>query len=138
MKQGKTEHPLFLEFPKMASALKRAAAEWLLGSSADVSETIGALWKSVKSYAIVPVVRFSLYLCLLWSFLLFLEWAHMMCLAALAKCMRRKHAKRYKWEPLKDDLESGSLDFPMVLVQIPIYNEIEVCFFVSVGFVLID
>ncbi|KAL1557661.1 glucomannan 4-beta-mannosyltransferase [Salvia divinorum] len=115
-----------------ASAAEMAAVEWLLGSAADVTEYIVPAWNAVKSYAIVPVLRFSLYLCLLWSFLLFVEWVHMMFLAALAKLMRRRHAKRYKWEPLRDDLEGGSLDFPMVLVQIPIYNEIEV-YKISIG-----
>ncbi|XP_042067808.1 probable glucomannan 4-beta-mannosyltransferase 11 isoform X1 [Salvia splendens] len=112
-----------------ASAAEMAAVKWLLGSPADV---IAPVWNAVKSYAIVPVLRFSLYLCLLWSFLLFVEWVHMMFLAALAKLMRRRHAERYKWEPLRDDLEGGSLDFPMVLVQIPIYNEIEV-YKISIG-----
>ncbi|XP_041992780.1 glucomannan 4-beta-mannosyltransferase 2-like isoform X2 [Salvia splendens] len=112
-----------------ASAAEMAAVEWLLGSPADV---IAPVWNAVKLYAIVPVLRFSLYLCLLWSFLLFVEWVHMMFLAALAKLMRRRHAERYIWEPLSDDLEGGSLDFPMVLVQIPIYNEIEV-YKISIG-----
>ncbi|KAH6773078.1 cellulose synthase-like A02 [Perilla frutescens var. hirtella] len=101
---------------KMAtvSTTKRVVIEWLLGSSADISEKFGPLWKFVKSYVLVPVLRFGLYVCLVLSFLLFLEWVHMMFLAALAKIMRKKPAKRYKWEPMKDDLESGSLDFPMV------------------------
>ncbi|XP_057805072.1 probable glucomannan 4-beta-mannosyltransferase 11 isoform X1 [Salvia miltiorrhiza] len=115
-----------------SSAAKMAAVEWLMGSPADVSDYIVLLWKAVRSYAIVPLLRFALYLCLVWSFLLFVEWSHMMILAALAKLMRNRHAKKYKWEPLKDDLEARSLDFPMVLVQIPIYNEIEV-YKISIG-----
>ncbi|KAH6833245.1 cellulose synthase-like A02 [Perilla frutescens var. hirtella] len=118
MESAKQSIPCFLIScnGKMAtvSTTKRVVIEWLLGSSADISEKFGPLWKFVKSYVLVPVLRFGLYVCLVLSFLLFLEWVHMMFLAALAKIMRKKPAKRYKWEPMKDDLESGSLDFPMV------------------------
>lgn len=133
MESAKQSIPCFLisscgEKMAWVSTAKRVVVEWLLGSSADISELIGPLWKLVKSYLIVPVLRFALYVCLVLSFLLFVEWVHMMFLAALAKIIKKKPAKRYKWEPVKDDLESGSSDFPMVLVQIPIYNEIEVGF----------
>ncbi|KAE8683232.1 putative mannan synthase 3 [Hibiscus syriacus] len=37
-----------------------------------------------------------------------------------------KPEKRYKWEPMKDDVELGSSAYPMVLIQIPMYNEKEV------------
>ncbi|KAJ6690570.1 hypothetical protein OIU85_006790 [Salix viminalis] len=33
---------------------------------------------------------------------------------------------RYKWEPIKDDIELGNSAYPMVLVQVPMYNEKEV------------
>lgn len=46
----------------------------------------------------------------------------------LVKLFGRKPDKRYKWEPLKDDLELGNSAYPMVLVQIPMYNEREVRF----------
>ncbi|CAJ1976660.1 unnamed protein product [Sphenostylis stenocarpa] len=39
---------------------------------------------------------------------------------------RYKPDKKYKWEPLRDDLEIGNSAYPMVLVQIPMYNEKEV------------
>ncbi|KAK3020531.1 hypothetical protein RJ639_046220 [Escallonia herrerae] len=42
------------------------------------------------------------------------------------KLFGRKPEKRYKWEPMKDDVELGNSAYPMVLVQIPMYNEIEV------------
>lgn len=137
MESAKQSIPCFLisscgEKMAWVSTAKRVVVEWLLGSSADIGEKIGPLWKLVRSYVLLPVVVFALYVCLVLSFLLFVEWVHMMFLAALAKLIKKKPAKRYKWEPVKDDLESGSSDFPIVLVQIPIYNEIEV-YKISIG-----
>nr|GEV70827.1 glucomannan 4-beta-mannosyltransferase 9-like [Tanacetum cinerariifolium] len=37
-----------------------------------------------------------------------------------------KLEKKYKWESIKEDLEMGNSAYPMVLVQIPMYNEKEV------------
>lgn len=42
------------------------------------------------------------------------------------KVLKLKPKKIYKWEAIKPDLVLGSLAFPMVLVQIPMYNEKEV------------
>lgn len=45
------------------------------------------------------------------------------------KLFKRKPEKVYKWEAMEeDDVEcgNGSANFPMVLVQIPMYNEKEV------------
>ncbi|XVF48166.1 hypothetical protein PTKIN_Ptkin03bG0169100 [Pterospermum kingtungense] len=42
------------------------------------------------------------------------------------KVFGRKLEKRYKWKPMKDDVELGNFAYPMVLVQIPMYNEKEV------------
>jgi len=44
----------------------------------------------------------------------------------LVKLFGRKPEKRYKWEPMKDDIELGNSSYPMVLVQVPMYNEREV------------
>ncbi|OIV89704.1 hypothetical protein TanjilG_05159 [Lupinus angustifolius] len=45
---------------------------------------------------------------------------------AFVKLFGYKPEKRYKWEPIRDDLELGNTAYPMVLVQIPMYNEKEV------------
>ncbi|KAK6163485.1 hypothetical protein DH2020_000349 [Rehmannia glutinosa] len=111
---------------------KSVVIEWLLGSTADIKGKIGPLWDLMKATVLVPLLRFALYICLVCSFLLFVEWVHVMFLAAIAKIFRKKPAKRYKFEPMRSDLENGNLDFPMVLVQIPIYNEIEV-YKISIG-----
>jgi beta-mannan synthase len=48
------------------------------------------------------------------------------------KLCKRKPEKIYKWEAMQEDLELGNQNFPMVLVQIPMYNEREV-FKLSIG-----
>ncbi|CAL0321248.1 unnamed protein product [Lupinus luteus] len=45
---------------------------------------------------------------------------------AFVKLFGHKPDKRYKWEPIRDDLELGNSAYPIVLVQIPMYNEREV------------
>lgn len=42
------------------------------------------------------------------------------------KLFKRKPEKVYKWEPMQEDVEVGHETYPMVLVQIPMYNEKEV------------
>ncbi|GKD52479.1 nucleotide-diphospho-sugar transferase [Tanacetum coccineum] len=37
-----------------------------------------------------------------------------------------KIEKRYKWESFKDDIELGNSAYPLVLVQVPMFNEKEV------------
>ncbi|KAK6946969.1 hypothetical protein RJ641_000442 [Dillenia turbinata] len=41
---------------------------------------------------------------------------------ALEKIYDKKPERRYKWEPIKDDLEFGNSIYPVVQIQIPIYN----------------
>ncbi|KAK9911843.1 hypothetical protein M0R45_035730 [Rubus argutus] len=43
-----------------------------------------------------------------------------------SRFFRRRPEKRWKWEAIKDDVELGNSSYPMVLVQIPMYNEKEV------------
>jgi hypothetical protein len=58
--------------------------------------------------------------------MLFMERVYMGIVIILVKLFWKKPDKRYKWEPMQDDLESGNLNFPVVLVQIPMFNEREV------------
>ncbi|KAK1412462.1 hypothetical protein QVD17_33736 [Tagetes erecta] len=37
-----------------------------------------------------------------------------------------KNRNSYKWEPFKEDFELGSSVYPLVLVQVPMFNEREV------------
>ncbi|CAN6452329.1 unnamed protein product [Victoria cruziana] len=60
------------------------------------------------------------------SLMLFVERIYMAVVIVIVKLFGRKPEKRYKWEPIKDDVELGNSAYPLVLVQIPMYNEREV------------
>ncbi|KAI4378688.1 hypothetical protein MLD38_016132 [Melastoma candidum] len=84
------------------------------------------VWEQIRVPLIVPLLRMSVFICLIMSVMLFVERVYMAIVIALVKLLRMKPEKRYKWEPMKDDIELGNSTYPMVLVQIPMYNEREV------------
>lgn len=85
------------------------------------------IWEAVKGPVIVPFLRVMVVLCLTVSIMLFCERIYMSVVIVLVKLFGRKPDKRYKFEPLREDEESGHSNFPHVLIQIPMYNEKEVC-----------
>lgn len=96
------------------------------GAGDDISVQLGIIWSQIKAPLIVPLLRVAVVLCLIMSLMLFLERVYMGVVIVLIKLFGRKPEKRYKWEPMKDDVELGNSAYPMVLVQIPMYNEREV------------
>uniref|UniRef100_M1CQQ3 glucomannan 4-beta-mannosyltransferase n=1 Tax=Solanum tuberosum TaxID=4113 RepID=M1CQQ3_SOLTU len=98
----------------------------LAGTRDDLTEQLTIIWEQIKAPLIVPLLRIAVFLCLLMSILLFIERVYMGIVITLVKLFGRKSDKRYKWESLKDDVEIGNSCYPMVLVQIPMYNEKEV------------
>lgn len=99
------------------------------GAKDDISGQIGLIWGQIKAPLIVPLLKVAVFLCLVMSLMLFAERVYMGIVIVLIKLIGRKPEKRYKWEPMKDDIELGNSTYPMVLVQIPMYNEREVLFF---------
>ncbi|XP_061368724.1 glucomannan 4-beta-mannosyltransferase 9-like [Gastrolobium bilobum] len=96
------------------------------GSSDDISLQLGLIWNQIKEPLIVPLLRIAVFLCLAMSLMMFVERVYMGIVICLVKLFGRKPDKRYKWEPMKDDVEFGNSSYPMVLVQVPMYNEKEV------------
>ncbi|KAL2502654.1 Glucomannan 4-beta-mannosyltransferase 9 [Forsythia ovata] len=96
------------------------------GAGDDISEQFSIIWGQIKAPLIVPWLRVAVFLCLILSVMLFIERVYMGIVITLVKIFGRKPEKRYKWEPLRDDLELGNSAYPTVLVQIPMYNEKEV------------
>lgn len=114
--------------------MERLSATTLLpdafqGARDDISMQLGIIWAQIKAPLIVPLLRVAVFLCLIMSLMLFIERVYMGIVIVLLKLLGRKPEKRYKWEPMKDDVELGNSAYPMVLVQIPMYNEREVLFF---------
>nr|ACF33171.1 mannan synthase [Coffea canephora] len=102
------------------------------GSTADIAGQIGLIWELIRAPLIVPLLRLAVYICLAMSLMLFIERPYMGIVIILVKIFWKKPEKRYKWEPMRDDLEIGNAAFPMVLVQIPMFNEKEV-YKISIG-----
>lgn len=96
------------------------------GAGYGFSGQIGLVWEQAKAPLIVPVLKLLVYTCLAMSVMLFIERVYMGIVVVFVKLVGRKPQKMYKWEKMKDDIELGNSTYPMVLVQIPMYNEKEV------------
>ncbi|XP_010940677.1 glucomannan 4-beta-mannosyltransferase 9 [Elaeis guineensis] len=96
------------------------------GARDDITEQMGLVWQQIKAPVIVPLLRLAVLLCLAMSVMLFVERVYMGVVILIVKLFGKRPEKRYKWEPMRDDLELGNSAYPMVLVQIPMYNEKEV------------
>ncbi|KAL3620163.1 Glucomannan 4-beta-mannosyltransferase 2 [Castilleja foliolosa] len=102
------------------------------GYTADIAGQFGLLWELIKAPLIVPLLNLCVYICLAMAIMVFMERVYMGVVIVLVKLFWKKPEKRYKWAPMVDDLEMGNEDFPMVLVQIPMFNEKEV-YKISIG-----
>lgn len=97
-------------------------------SREDIAGQIGLIWELIKVPVIVPVLKLGVYICLAMSLMLFIERLYMGVVIILVKLFWPKPEKRYNWTPIQEDEELGSTNFPVVLVQIPMFNEKEVSF----------
>lgn len=86
------------------------------------------IWGQLKVIVLEPLLRVLMYVSLAMSVMLFIEKVYMSLVVGFNKLFRRKTEKRYKWEEFKDDVESENSVYPLVLIQIPMFNEREVCF----------
>lgn len=89
---------------------------------------LGMVWEQMKAPLIIPLLKLGLIICLIMSLMLFVERVYMGIVIFFVKFFGRNPDKRYKWQPIKDDVELGSSAYPTVLVQIPMFNEKEVAF----------
>ncbi|KAI3799347.1 hypothetical protein L1987_34640 [Smallanthus sonchifolius] len=100
--------------------------ELLVGAQDDIAGKIMLIWGQVKVLLVVPFLRIFMYINLVMSIMLFIEKVYMAMVVAINKLFGKKPEQRYKWEPFEDDVELGSSVYPLVLVQIPMFNEKEV------------
>lgn len=101
------------------------------GVRMEITGQLGMIWELVKAPVIVPLLQLAVYICLLMSVMLLCERVYMGIVIVLVKLFWKKPDKRYKFEPIHDDEELGSSNFPVVLVQIPMFNEREVGLYLS-------
>ncbi|KAG7549391.1 Nucleotide-diphospho-sugar transferase [Arabidopsis thaliana x Arabidopsis arenosa] len=97
-----------------------------MGYRDDITMQMSMVLDQIRAPLIVPVLRLCVYICLTMSVMLFVERVYMGIVISLVKLFGRKPDKRFKYEPMKDDIELGNSVYPMVLVQIPMFNEREV------------
>ncbi|PQM39694.1 glucomannan 4-beta-mannosyltransferase 2 [Prunus yedoensis var. nudiflora] len=102
------------------------------GGTYDIAGQMGLIWELIKAPLIVPLLRVCVYISLAMSLMLFFERLYMGIVIILVKLFWKKPEKRYTYEPIQEDLELGSSNFPVVLIQIPMFNEREV-YKISIG-----
>lgn len=100
-----------------------------LGGTDDIAVQLSLLWGWIKAPLIVPLLNIAVFLCLIMSLMLLIERVYMSIVILLLKLSGRSPETRYKFQPMKEDVELGNSSYPMVLVQIPMFNEREVLFF---------
>lgn len=83
-------------------------------------------WAWFRAKVIAPVMKALITVSMAMLVMQMFEKLFMVGIAIYVKVFNRKPEKVYKWEPLVHDEESGDAAFPVVLVQIPMYNEKEV------------
>jgi beta-mannan synthase len=92
-----------------------------------VLDQLVQLWLMVRAPIVAPLLQLAVNLCLVMVTMLFVERIFMCGVLVVVKLLGRTPKTTYKFEPMKDtDLEFGNSAYPMVLVQIPMYNEKEV------------
>ncbi|KAK9061571.1 hypothetical protein SSX86_018753 [Deinandra increscens subsp. villosa] len=92
----------------------------------DFGGNILLIWGQIKKSLMEPFLRIFMYVNLVMLVMLFTEMVYMALVVAINKLFGKKPEQRYKWEPFEDDEEQGSSVYPLVLVQIPMFNEREV------------
>ncbi|XP_078160021.1 putative glucomannan 4-beta-mannosyltransferase 7 [Carex rostrata] len=91
-------------------------------------DQVYSVWLSVRANAIAPALQVVVWMCMVMSIMLVVEATYMALVSLGVKIIRWRPEKQYKWEAIRDDQdqEKGASAYPLVLVQIPMYNEIEV------------
>ncbi|KAL6912141.1 hypothetical protein ACP4OV_000946 [Aristida adscensionis] len=84
-------------------------------------------WGQVRAELVVPLLRAAVAACMVMSVIVLAEKAFLGMVSLVVKVLRRRPARMYRCDPIaQGDAEATSAAFPMVLVQIPMYNEKEV------------
>ncbi|MED6156763.1 hypothetical protein PIB30_017371 [Stylosanthes scabra] len=83
------------------------------------------VWLSIRTPVIIPLLKLAVILCSIMSIMLFIERVGMTAVILIVKVLRKKKYTKYNLDAMKRSLER-SKRYPMVLIQIPMYNEKEV------------
>ncbi|KAL5135354.1 Glucomannan 4-beta-mannosyltransferase 1 [Glycine soja] len=91
----------------------------------DTSSSLRYAWESIRAPVIIPLLKLAVILCSIMSIMLFVERVAMAIVILVVKVLGKKRYTKYNLEAMKQKLERNKR-FPMVLIQIPMYNEKEV------------
>lgn len=83
-------------------------------------------WVQARAFVLAPLVRLLVVFSLAMTVMILLEKLFVAAVCLVVKLFRLQPERRYGWRPIAGDEESGSAPYPMVLVQIPMYNESKV------------
>ncbi|CAL4914633.1 unnamed protein product [Urochloa decumbens] len=95
----------------------------------------GGWWEALawmRSCVVAPAMQAAVWACMVMSVMLVVEATYNCAVSIGVKLLGWKPERRFKWEPLagdEGDEEKGAAAaaaYPMVMVQIPMYNELEV------------
>ncbi|KAI3904137.1 hypothetical protein MKW98_021723 [Papaver atlanticum] len=98
----------------------------------EVIQELGLIWNVIRSSIIVPGLTVSVYLCSVAVVIVLFERLYLSVIVYYVMLSRFKPEKRYKFEAInpveanieeQGEVQKCSADYPMVLVQIPMYNE---------------
>ncbi|KAL0728658.1 hypothetical protein Bca4012_024751 [Brassica carinata] len=89
-----------------------------VGYREDITTQMTMILDQIRALLIVPVLRLGVYICLTMSVMLFVERVYMGIVISLVKLFGRKPEKRFKWEPMKDDIELGNSVYPMLSIRV--------------------
>ncbi|XP_048560620.1 probable glucomannan 4-beta-mannosyltransferase 7 isoform X2 [Triticum urartu] len=101
-------------------------ASYSSGAGAVSLAEVHELWVRVRGRVIAPALQVTVWACMVMSVMLAVEALYNCVVSLGVKAIGWRPEWRFKWEPLAGDEEKGSAHYPMVLVQIPMYNELEV------------
>nr|CAB3483052.1 unnamed protein product [Digitaria exilis] len=99
---------------------------------AAVAEQCAWVASRVRSLLVVPAVRLLVFISLAMTVMILVEKLFVCAVCIAVRAFRLTPDRRYRWEPIaagSDEESGGDRDtdkYPMVLVQIPMYNEREV------------
>lgn len=83
-------------------------------------------WAEARAGLLVPLLRAAVLLCTAMSLIVLAEKVFLGAVSSVAKLRRRRPGRVYRCDP-DEEADAASWAYPMVLVQIPMYNEREVC-----------
>lgn len=106
-----------------------AAAAWVWAADlpvrvdwAGAAAQCASLWAHARALLVVPAVRLLVALSLAMTVMVLAEKLFVCAVCVAVRALRLGPHRRYRWEPIA----AAAVGYPVVLVQIPMYNEREV------------